>query len=418
MPSDSLDQSDLQVLRELAKRVREIAESPVMEERRRLWRRHNDLHGERPLILIESGGLIEPLIPASARHCTGDWAKGVEHGFLFTITACEHVDDDSVVEPYMTYNWQVGLSDYGVRSEKQRGDADGKLGSYRWDPAINDLDTEFDKLHPRTFSVDREATMKQKQKLEEVFGGILKVRRRGMNWWTMGMTWPAIDIVGLEGLMMLMYDNPEGLHRLMAFLRDDHIAVIEWYEREGLLTLNNENDYVGSGSLGYTDDLPQADWKEGDPVRLKDMWVLSESQETVGVSPQMFAEFVFPYQLPVIEKFGLSYYGCCEPVHSRWDTLKQIPNLRKLSVAPWCDQEIMAECLGRDYVFCRKPNPEMISKQSFDEDAIRRDIRTTLDIAKDCNLEIVMKDVHTVADHPERVGRWVQIAREEIARGR
>ena len=68
----------------------------------------------------------------------------------------------------------------------------------------------------------------------------------------------------------------------MAFLRDDHIAYAEWLEREGLLSLNNENDYVGSGSYGHTHHLPQKDWKPGDKVRLKDLWVLSESQETVG----------------------------------------------------------------------------------------------------------------------------------------
>jgi len=417
MSADSYNKTDLQILRELGKRVREVAESPVMNERRRLWRKHNDLESERPMVLIESGGLFNPLIPASAYRCTGDWAKSIEYGLVFTLAACEHVNDDSVVEPYVSYNWQVSLSNYGVQVEIQRGDNDGKLGSYRWEPAIKDIDAEFGKLHPRTFSVNREATMKQKEMLEEVFDGVLGVRRRGMNWWTMGMTWPAIDIVGLEGLMMLMYDNPEGIHRLMTFLRDDHLAVIEWYEKEGLLTLNNENDYVGSGSLGYTEELPQPGRAEGDQVKLKDLWVLSESQETVGVSPQMFAEFVFPYQLPVINKFGLSYYGCCEPVHSRWPILKQIPNLRKVSVSPWCDEKIMAEALGRDYVFCRKPNPELISKESFDEDAIRQDIRNTLEIARGCNLEIVMKDVHTVAGRPERPGRWVEIAREEIARG-
>ena len=414
--SPELNKADVRILRELGKQIREIAGSPEMVERRRLWTAHNDLQGERPMVITEASGFIRPLIPDSAYRCTEHWAKEIESGFVSTIAAREHVDDDSVVEPCVSYNWKVGLSDYGVRSEKQRGDNNGDLGSYRWDPALADLDADFHKLHPRTCSVDREATMEREALLEEVFDGILEVRPRGMNWWTMGMTWPAIDLVGLEGLMMLMYDNPQGLHRLMAFLRDDHIAVIEWYEKEGLLALNNENDYIGSGSLGYTNDLPQNDRREGDAVRLKDLWVLSESQETVGVSPEMFAEFVFPYQLPVMEKFGLTYYGCCEPIHSRWDTLRRIPNLRKLSVSPWCDQEIMAEALGRDYVFCRKPNPELTSKPSFDEDAIRQDIRNTLDVARDCNLEIVMKDVHTVADDPLRPGRWVQIAREEIAR--
>jgi len=50
----------------------------------------------------------------------------------------------------------------------------------------------------------------------------------------------------------------------------------------------------------------------------------------------------------------------------------------------------------------------------FDEDNIRKDIRNTLDIAGDCNLEIIMKDVSTVGNDPQRITRWVQIALEEV----
>ena len=57
-----------------------------------------------------------------------------------------------------------------------------------------------------------------------MFGDILPVRIRGGFWWTLGMTWTAIELIGLENLMLSMFDNPAGLHRLMAFLRDDHLA--------------------------------------------------------------------------------------------------------------------------------------------------------------------------------------------------
>jgi hypothetical protein len=142
------------------------------------------------------------------------------------------------------------------------------------------------------------------------------------------------------------------------------------------------------------------------------MWGLSESQETVGVSPAMFEEFVFQYQVPVISRFGLSYYGCCEPIHSRIKIIKRLPNLRSLSVSPWCNQEIMADELGANYVFCRKPNPTLISTEHFDEDAIRDDIHATLKaVGGRCALEFAMKDVHTLCGHPDRLGRWVDIAR-------
>jgi len=399
------------VLRELARRVAELAHQPVMQERRRLWLKQGDLQGERPMILAETGGVLDELVPLSTLQCEGEWARGLERRLRDLIFRCEQVRDDSVLEPVITYNWHVTIGDYGLAPQRQTTEGE-KRTSYRWDPPIKDLDRDFCKLHPRPLSVDRQGTMRERAALEELFDGILQVRLRGAFWWTLGLTWRAVDLVGLDGLMWLMCDNPAGVHRLMAFLRDDHMAMVDWCEREGLFTLNNGNDYVGSGALGYTTHLPQPDWREGDPVRARDLWVLSESQETVGISPAMFAEFIFPYQLPLIERFGLSYYGCCEPVHTRWDCLKRIPNLRRVSVSPWCDQQFMADALGRDYIFCRKPNPTLISTEHFDEELIRRDLRQTREVAGECHLEIVMKDVHTLCDEPWRLGRWVELARE------
>ena len=40
------------------------------------------------------------------------------------------------------------------------------------------------------------------------------------------------------------------------------------------------------------------------PIRTRLMEQLEESQETVGVSPQQFEEFVFTYQKPLNERFG------------------------------------------------------------------------------------------------------------------
>lgn len=405
---------DRKILRDLARRIAEIAADPVMDERRQLWLDHASLDSHRPMILAEIGGVLDELVPREVCQCSEDWARGVERGLRSRIFVHEEVGDDSVITASVRYNWNVNIGNYGVSPKRHTTEGDKKT-SYRWDPPIKDLDADFDKLHMRELSVDREATHRAGERLHDIFGDILEVRLRGSFWWTMGMTWRAVDLVGLDGLMLFMCDEPDGVHRLMEFLRDDHLHLIEWCEEEGLLTLNNKNDYCGSGSLGYTRELPQPDWREGDPVRIADLWGLSESQETVGVSPGMFAEFIFPYQLPVVKKFGLSYYGCCEPVHERWGTIKQIPNLRRVSVSPWCDQEIMADVLGDDYIFCRKPNPSLISTENWNEDSIRADLRQTVEVAGDCPLELVMKDVHTVADEPWRLGRWVEIAREEAA---
>ena len=408
-------QEDLLVLRDLVKRQREISQDPIMEERRSLWLHHTALDSQRPMILAETSGVRDEVVPVSALQCREEWPRAMERGLRELIFRYEQVRDDLVIEPRIKVGWQITVGDFGVPMEVVRGENDGKLGSYTWDPPVKDLDRDLDKLRFRPLSVDREKTAARIELLEDLFGDILPVVNRGWYWWTTGLTGTAIRLIGLGQLMMAMYDNPKGLHRLMAFLRDDFLHYLDWFECEGLLPLNNEDDYVGSGSMGYSNQLPQPDWKEGDPVRVKDMWGLSESQETVGVSPAMFEEFVFQYQEPVIGRFGLSYYGCCEPVHGRMRTIKQLPNLRSVSVSPWCDQEIMAEELGQDYVFCRKPKPTLISTAEFDEDMIRKDLRTTLRIAGHGPLELVMKDVHTLCDQPWRMGRWVEIAREVCA---
>ena len=231
------------------------------------------------------------------------------------------------------------------------------------------------------------------------------------------MTWTAIDLIGLENLMLFMYDDPDGLHRLMAFLRDDHLAFVDWLERENLLSPNNENDYIGSGSFGYCTDLPQAGRQVGAPVRARDLWVLIESQETSGVGPAQYGEFVFPYHEAMARRFGKVYYGCCEAVDGRWEYLRKFPNLKRISISPWANEEALAERLAHGrYVYSRKPAPARISTQAFDEEAIRADLRKTAGLIRKHDLiaEFSMKDVHTLSGEPQRLPRWVQLAREEI----
>lgn len=403
------DPADIRVLRGLLQRKRELAQDPLMSERAALWTDHASLNSRRPMILAETGGVLDELVPFSSLQCREEWARRMERDLREQIFRVEQVRDDWVLRPFIDYQWFVDIGNFGVETELVRGQNDGKLGSYHWDAPIQDLDRDFDKLHFRSLSVDRERTLAWKAHLEEHFGDILPTRRRGFHWWTAGLTWSAINLVGMEPFMLGMHDNPAGIHRLMAFLRDDFQNLLDWFEREELISFNNEDDYVGSGGIGYTRELPGGDG----PARVKDLWGLSESQETVGVSPRMFEEFVFPYQEPLARRFGLLYYGCCEPLHKRIKIIKRLPNLRRVSVSPWCDQEVMVNELGAGVIHCRKPSPTLISTAVFDEDAIRADLRRTLEICRGVPLELVMKDVHTLNDQPERLGRWVALTREE-----
>ncbi|MEI7833405.1 MAG: hypothetical protein WCJ56_09430, partial [bacterium] len=60
---------DRKILRTLARRVAEIADLPIMEERRAQWTEHNALRSKRPMIQLLPEGSWRELLPASVLTC-------------------------------------------------------------------------------------------------------------------------------------------------------------------------------------------------------------------------------------------------------------------------------------------------------------------------------------------------------------
>ncbi|MCC6485388.1 MAG: hypothetical protein IT209_11130 [Armatimonadetes bacterium] len=405
-----LTRGDQDVLRRLAARVRELANRPVEQEKRELWHAHNALQKTRPLVFCSpENGWNEIILPGMLE-CQTDQGRLWETWLRQEIFWGAEMGDDRVTCDVFNIGYVHSETGYGAQETYTHS---GHGGSYVWDAPVKDLD-DISSLHPSLACVDHEATENMLDLARETFEGLLRVRLRHTWQWSVGLTLPLVHLRGLEQMMLDMLENPTGLHRIMAFLRDAHLARLEALESAGLLCLNNEGDYVGSGGFGWTDELP-AEGFQG-RVRLKDLWILAESQETVGVSPAMFEEFVFDYQLPILERFGLSCYGCCEPLDNRWYAIKRIPNLRRVSVSPWSDVAVMAENLQDRYIMSMKPNPVALATETFDEDFIRCDLRTRLEKAHGCVVEIIMKDTHTIGRDPARVKRWSAIAREEAER--
>jgi len=272
----------------------------------------------------------------------------------------------------------------------------------------------MDRLCYPSITLDAAATADILDLARDTFDGLLETRIKMQWWWTLGLTQTLVHLRGLEQTMLDMFDHPKDLHRLMSFLCDGHLAKLDFLETNGLLDLNNDNTYVGSGGFGFSDELPQQDF--AGQVRTRDMWGFCESQETVQISPAMFEEFVFPYQMPILERFGLSCYGCCEPLDKRWHVVKRFPRLRRVSVSAWANLETMAERLGDGYIFSYKPNPAELAMPEIHEERIRLGLRRAIEIARDCRLEIIMKDNHTIGGNPRNVVNWSRIAREEAER--
>jgi hypothetical protein len=73
----------------------------------------------------------------------------------------------------------------------------------------------------------------------------------------------------------------------------------------------------------------------------------------------------------------------------------------------------MAEFLGNNYVMSLKPSPTPLAMPTIDEAVIRAEIRKDLYTTRNCNVELIMKDNHTLGNNPMNAVRWCRIAKEE-----
>jgi len=165
----------------------------------------------------------------------------------------------------------------------------------------------------------------------------------------------------------------------------------------------------------YTDELPAAGYDPAAP-RTKDIWMFGLAQMLSTVSPAMFKEFEVDYTSRICERFGLVYYGCCDPLDGKMAEVRMIPNVRKVSMSAWSDQERGAAAIGGDYVFSRKPSPAMVAAERFSAEQVRADLVATREICEryGCPLELILKDISTVRYEPRRLTEWARIAMEVV----
>ncbi|MDR0405843.1 MAG: hypothetical protein LBH54_03490 [Clostridiales bacterium] len=395
---------DREILRELAKEKLEISQLPIMRQRAEEWTKHNDLKGERPMLHFEIWTLTDPAFHHQCK-CESEEARAIERELGHSILNHKMVGDDRVVTDEFICLYDASMIPFDLPVKKQKTEGIG----FHIINQIEDLDST-EQIQPSRMTFDAEKSLKRKEFAEEQIGDILNVRM-GMGSIGACLSSDVVHRMGMENMFMAMYDNPENFHYMMNSLSDDYVKFIKELERRGMLCANNKNDLVAQGSFGFCGSLP-------DTARTAaDCWGYADSQETVGISADMFHEFFFPYYKKIADNFGLLSYGCCEPVHQFWEkSLSNFTNLRKISISPWCDEEYMGDALrGSGVIYQRKPSPNFVGVGKYlDEAAFREHIKKTVHAARGCKLEISFRDVYNLEGEPSKPRRAVEIAREEI----
>jgi hypothetical protein len=418
----ALSEHDVRVLRELGEWWAGEAASARNAEKVRAWYAHDAWADDRRVMVLAEVDYLEGrrrAVNVADLLCADGWARGLEYRMRIARHKIAVIQDDATLAPFISYPSHVQFGDFGVPGGVHR-DPNAHALAFNYQAPLKELDpAELGRLRHRQFVWKRDAECRERDRLAAVFEGILPVRRRCNPWQlSMPLTSTALGLVGLDQFMILMYDNPAGLHARMEFLCADMIALTRFLEDNALFDLDNEADYVGAGSMGFTRALPAQGAVPG-KVRALDRWFHSESQESVGLSPEQYGTFVFPYLQRVAAQFGRVYYGCCEPAHALTEYLAVLPNLARVSVSPWADEPQMGRfCRAHRVVYSRKPSPNLLSGDRFDRGQLRAHLAKTVDCAQGCSLEIIQRDVYVTSDQPERFIQWVECAREAGARHR
>ena len=410
-------QSDRDILRRLAEQQAEIAALPSHQQTGAGWKRLNDLKPGKPMVHIYQVCWHEMDVDGELTLQAQDpFCRAAEQQLRRTIYQWNHMRGDMVVTAEFGCPPVVRDTGFGLEVDEDivHTDPRGGVVSHRFHAQIKS-EVDAEKLRPPEVMYDAESTEHNLARLNDLFGDILAIRRHGVNAEAYSQGYAPWDWLvrwwGVREALTDLVEQPQLAHLAMERLTQATLARLDQYEAFGLLN-PNQGVVTGNGGLGYTDDLPPTDY---DPahVRVLDIWGGAMSQIFSGVSPRMHEEFALQYEARFLNRFGLCYYGCCEPLDLKVDILRRnLPRLRKISMSPWVNIVRGAKAIGADYVFSRKPNPAFLATDMWYPEDVRNDLRDLLEKTRGCRVEIILKDISTVRNQPHRLWEWAEIARQ------
>ncbi len=404
---------DRDIIRELAVRVAEVAALPVQEQKRELWRKLNGLKPERPMVTIDQVCWNEMNVDDELTlRCEDPECRGYEWFLRMTLYQWKHFPVDMVVEPFVRVPKAIRNTGIGVGAVEEVAVTDptnAVVGHAFKNQFVTDAD--LDKIKMAVVSHDEAETARRLDVAHELFDGELGVFEQGLDY-NLSVWDPISALMGVQEALYTIIDRPEYMEELARRIVRSYMSMLDQAEEQGLLC-HHQSLVHCTGA--YTDELPAPGFDPAKP-RTRDIWMFGLAQMFSTVSPAMFERFEIDTSMPIFERFGLVYYGCCDPLDRKMAQVRKIPHVRKISMSPWVDEELGASEIRGDYVYSRKPNPALLASVSFHEAEVREHLQASVDACArhGCPLELILKDISTVCYEPQRLWRWAEIAMEVV----
>lgn len=407
-----LKDSEKAVLRKLGEEIAQISSLSIHKQKAELWTNLNDLKAKRPMVWINEIPWNEMNVNDELTlKCEDPWARNLETSLRRTIYQWKHMPGDMIVNDYIECPLVINSTDFGIIEDVDivKTDETNEIVSRHFKIQIEEPE-DIEKIKIPVISHDKKASENNYQAMKEIFNGIIPVKKVGQThiWYT---PWDyLIRWWGIQEAMMDLVLRPEMVHDIYEKMVTAWMTELDQFVEQNLLSLDCNNTRIGSGGYGYVSDLPGKDF-DPEYIKPQNMWGCSNAQIFSSVSPDMHWEFAIEHDLKWLKRWGLTYYGCCEPVDNKIHILRRIPNLRKITVSPWNNSQKIIDAIGTDYVMSRKPNPAIFAESSWSPERAEAELRDFMGKSGgQCHIELIMKDISTVKYQPQRLWEWEKIA--------
>lgn len=407
-------EKDISILRDLVMRYKELCESDRNRENISLWRALNSGRPIRPMIWCNVGLLGPDIEAALPDHGIEDKELAGAARHFQKMLWIATIGDDRVFDPWFTARAEMLVHPEGIWGVSRRTVRDPSSRGWRDMPVLRNLD-DLQQLRATRHKV-LNANPPLAQRLTDIFGDILPVHINRSTvypkWGGTDLSEAAARLLGLEELLYALYENPEMVHRLMAYMRDAVIENVRQGEKDGDFSTAETQNYMVPA---FCDDLPDPlDHTYG--TKLNQLCFFTHAQEFESVSPRQHEEFVLEYQIPIARLFGKVNYGCCETLDTKLDILRRIPNLNKVAAGPRSEVGVYPEQVGGECIISWRPNAAPMVCDGFDPNRVRRLLRDGLEKTRGCAVEVHLHEPMTVEGDLSRVSKWSAIAIHEAER--
>ena len=399
----SVAANDRNYIRNLAKQVAAIAASDENAHIIQRWCNVNALRKpDRFPVWCRPVAAWGEILPKDSLRCADSALRAIEYNFRQILIKHE-IADDSPVSPYFEVPAVFDIDPPNIWGVDITRHTTGQAGgAWAYDPPIKDW-TDLAKLRLPTFTYNRAATQDALCHADQLLGDILPVKLVARAPHDPTLCTPATDLRGMTQLMMDLIESPDEVHRMMAYLRDTVLTAMDQVEATGLLSPGSAWPMLTSDPLGPT----PANGKH----TYANCWALANSQEFDQVSPAMWKEFLLDYQMPILHRFGLVAYGCCENLTKKIDGVLSIPNLRVFICSAWTNLDTVIEKVGRKHVIMwRQKASDVVFPH--DTETLKRQLDDGLRKLQGHHVQVVLRELQTLAGHPDRLHVWTKLAIE------